>query len=87
MQVRVLKCRNRVLAEHDLSVALSKTEPRIDMLVEHFSLTPLIRTVCKSEVYKHLSQIHLHSVFPNSSWHLLLVNIPCLRSVRITTLY
>jgi hypothetical protein len=34
MQVRVLKYRN---AEHDLSVALSKTEPRIDLLVENFN--------------------------------------------------
>jgi hypothetical protein len=39
MQVRVLKCRNRVNAEHDLSVELSKTEPRIDMLVENFNQT------------------------------------------------
>ena len=40
----------------------------------------------KSEVYIHLSQIHLNSVFHNS-WHLILVKIPCLRSVRITTLF
>ena len=37
MHVRVLKCRNRVNAEHDLSVALSKTEPRIDMFVENLN--------------------------------------------------
>ena len=30
----------------------------------------------KSEVYIHLSQIHLNSVFHNS-WHLILVKIPC----------
>ena len=36
----------------------------------------------KSEVYIHLSQIHLNSVFHNS-WHLILVNIRCFRSVRI----
>jgi hypothetical protein len=40
----------------------------------------------KSEAYIHLSQLHLHSVFHNS-WHLILVKIPCLRSVRITTLF
>ena len=40
----------------------------------------------KSEVYIHLSQIRLNSVFHNF-WHLILVKIPCLRSVRITTLF
>ena len=39
-----------------------------------------------SEVYIHLSQIHLNSVFHNS-WHLIQVQIPCLRSVRINTLF
>ena len=38
------------------------------------------------EVYTQLSQIHLNSVFHNS-WHLILIKIPCLRSVRITTLF
>jgi hypothetical protein len=37
MQVRVIKYRNSVNAEHDLSVTLPKTEPRIDMLVENFN--------------------------------------------------
>ena len=40
----------------------------------------------KSEVYLHLNQIHLNPVFHNS-WHLILVKNPCLRSVRITTLF
>jgi hypothetical protein len=40
----------------------------------------------KSEVYIHLRQIHLNSVLHNS-WHLILVKIPCLMSVRITTLF
>ena len=31
------KYRNSLNAEHDLNVALSKTEPRIDMLVENFN--------------------------------------------------
>ena len=40
----------------------------------------------KSEVYIHLSQIHLYSVFHNSR-HLILVKNPCLWSDRITTLF
>jgi hypothetical protein len=40
----------------------------------------------KSEVCIHLSQIHFNSVFHNS-WHLILVKMICLRSVRITTLF
>jgi hypothetical protein len=31
------KYRNRLNAEHDLSAALSKTKPRIDLLVENFN--------------------------------------------------
>jgi hypothetical protein len=37
MQVRVLKFRHSVNAEHDFSVALSKAESRIDLLVENFN--------------------------------------------------
>ena len=40
----------------------------------------------KSKVYIHLSQTHLNSFFHNS-WHLIQVKIPCLWSVRITTLF
>jgi hypothetical protein len=40
----------------------------------------------KSEVYIHLSQIHLNSIFHNS-WHLVLVRMSCLRSVRINTTF
>ena len=43
------------------------------------------QTQLKSEVYIHLSQIHLNSVFHNS-WHLNLSK-NCLRSVRIATLF
>ena len=31
------KYRHKLNAEHDFRVALSKTEPRIDLLVEHFN--------------------------------------------------
>uniref|UniRef100_A0A4W5QHG1 Dedicator of cytokinesis 6 n=1 Tax=Hucho hucho TaxID=62062 RepID=A0A4W5QHG1_9TELE len=48
------------------------------------SLGPLI-TRKIPQLYRTL-QIHLNSVFHNSS-HLILVKIPCLRSVRITTLF
>ena len=47
-------------------------------------LLPIGIIQLKSEVYIHLGQIHLNSVFHNS-WHLILVKIPCLRSVRIIT--
>ena len=40
----------------------------------------------KSEFYIHLSQVHLNSVFHNS-WHLILVQIPCFRSVGITAYF
>jgi hypothetical protein len=50
-------------------------------------LTRAHRTTYTAEVGSlHLSQIHLNSVSQNS-WHLIQVKIPCLRSVRISTLF
>jgi hypothetical protein len=40
-----------------------------------------ITSTVEVEVYIHLSQLHLNSVFHNS-WHLIVVTIPCLRSVH-----
>jgi hypothetical protein len=50
----------------------------MDCVTEHIQL--------KSEVYIHLSQIHLNSVFHNFG-HLIRVKMSHFRSVRITTLF
>ena len=61
------------------------TNKHIYIYIYEYTVIYILYTQLKSEVYIHLSQIHLNSVSQFLTFDL--VKSPCFRSVRITTLF